>query len=110
MEHQMELGGKRTVAWIIALAAFVLVGGCSSVGGSTQPTVRSTAETAPADLQLTCAAEAASRLGVDSERVLPVSSSLAQDGVYRVDLNLASGSAVCMIDGNGSVLSVNRVG
>lgn len=96
---------------VVAIAALA-VSGCQGLGsrstGPMQPVVRSANETAPADLQLTCASEASTRFGVTS--VLPVSSALAQPGVYRVDLNTGGGSAVCMIDSNGTVLSVERLG
>ncbi len=98
----------------IAMATFAAVaimtaGGCASTSAP-QQTIRGAESTAPADLQLTCAAEAASRLGVDSTKVLPISSSTAGPGVYRVDLTADGSQAVCTVDSEGSVLSVERVG
>ncbi|PLX36720.1 MAG: hypothetical protein C0606_12920 [Hyphomicrobiales bacterium] len=87
-------------------------GGCSSSGGiraPDKPTVRASGQTAPADLQLLCASEAATRLGVDSTKVLPVSSGVAEAGIYHVDLNVGDGQARCLIDQNGAVQSVERV-
>ncbi len=72
-----------------------------------RPTFRQTAETAPADLQLLCAAEAAREYGVPSERVLPVSSS-AEGDTFTVVLNADGAQAVCTIDNQGTILSLTR--
>lgn len=100
----------KTACSVLAVGALVMLGGCQSRSSApvTQPTVRSAAETAPADLQLTCASEAATRLGVPN--ALPVSSVQTQPGVYRVELNAGGSTAVCMIGRDGIVMSVERVG
>jgi hypothetical protein len=93
-------------------AAALGLAACQGGGTSTGPaaaSVRPTVETAPADLQLLCASEAATRFGVPSDRVLPVSSAATGGGVYQVDLTLGGGSATCLVDGNGSIVSLNRV-
>jgi hypothetical protein len=95
-----------------AVAAIaVLAAGCASQSAQVlapeQPIVRQTARTAPADLQLLCANEAAQAFGIASETVLPVGSS--SDGmVYTVILNAGGGQAICTIDDNGTVLSLDR--
>ena len=62
----------------VVVGALLVLGGCQNrSSGPTQPVVRSAAETAPADLQLTCASEAATRLGV--QNALPVSSAARRD-------------------------------
>jgi hypothetical protein len=93
---------------VFALAA--LAQGCAQSAVAPepeQPMVRQSAQTAPADLQLLCASEAARTYGVPSGRVLPVSSS-AQGDVYTVVLNTGETQAVCTIDEEGTVLSLNR--
>lgn len=96
--------------YLVLALTFVALAGCQNRGASPPPqtAVRSAAQTAPADLQLTCASEASTRLGL--QNALPVSSSLAQANVYRVDLNAAGTAAVCMIRNDGTVVSVDRVG
>lgn len=99
----------RTSCSVVVVGALLVLGGCQNRSPApSQPSVRSTVETAPADLQLTCASEAASQLGV--QNALPTSSALAQPGVYRVELNAGGNSAVCMINSDGTVISVERVG
>jgi hypothetical protein len=95
-----------------AVAAMtVLAAGCASQSSQViepeQPIVRQTARTAPADLQLLCANEAAQAFGIASETVLPVGSS--SDGmVYTVILNAGGSQAICTIDDNGTILSLDR--
>lgn len=96
----------------LALIAASLLAGCSSSGGGaallpTQPTVRSTSETAPADLQLLCASTASEQLG--AENVLPVSSMRSGPNAYQVNLTFGSGQAVCFIGEDGIVQAVNQV-
>jgi hypothetical protein len=97
---------------IAALA--VLAQGCASQSPVAiqspepqQPAVRQTAQTAPADLQLLCANEAAQAYGMASQSVLPVSSSV-EGGTYTVVLNAGGTEAVCTIDEEGTVLSLVR--
>jgi hypothetical protein len=95
-----------------AVAAIaVLAAGCASQSAQViepeQPMVRQTARTAPADLQLLCANEAAQAFGMASETVLPIGSS-SQGGVYTVILNAGGGQAICTIDDDGTILSLDR--
>ena len=92
----------------LALAVAVsLASGCTS-GGPAPGSVRNTAQTAPADLQLACASAAATTLGVDSSKVLPVSSSQLDAQSYQVDLDAGGTRATCVVDAAGNVLSVNK--
>ena len=93
----------------LALAAVAsLAGGCMS-GGPAPGSVRNTAQTAPADLQLACASAAATTLGVESSKVLPVSSSQLDAQSYQVDLDAGGSRATCTVDAAGNVLSVTKV-
>ena len=74
--------------------------------GATAPLVRQSVETAPTDLQLLCASEAANRMGADSTSVLPTGSSVLQPSVYQVQLNVAGAPATCVIDDNGTIHSI----
>ena len=67
------------------------------------------AQTAPADLQLTCATAAATSFGVDSSGILPVSSSQLDAQKYQVDLDVQGSRATCVVDTAGNVLSVQKV-
>lgn len=104
--------GYRTQGqWVtgLALAALAsLASGCMS-GGPTPGSVRNTAQTAPADLQLACASAAATTLGVDSSRILPVSSSQLDAQRYQVDLDASGTRATCVVDAAGNVVSVTKV-
>jgi hypothetical protein len=77
-------------------------------GGPAPNSVRNTAQTAPADLQMTCASAAATSLGVDSSSVLPVSSSQIDAQSYQVDLDARGTRAICIVDATGNVLSVKK--
>jgi hypothetical protein len=102
---------KLSFARFSAVAAIaVLAAGCASQSAQVvepeQPMVRQTSRTAPADLQLLCANEAAQAFGIASDTVLPVGSS--SDGmVYTVILNAGGGLAICTIDDNGTILSLD---
>jgi hypothetical protein len=93
----------------LALAAAMFsASGCTS-GGPAPGSVRNTAQTAPADLQLACASAAATTLGVDSSRILPVSSSQLDAQSYQVDLDASGKRATCVVDATGNVVSVKKV-
>jgi hypothetical protein len=100
----------RTTVAPIAIAALALaLAGCSMSGGQPKGgTVRSSGETAPADLQLLCASEAASRFNI-SGGVLPVSSMPGPGGTYQVNLTMDAGQAVCFIDQSGAVQSLEMI-
>lgn len=98
-----------------ALAASLLaaagLAGCVGGGNNAQPTtetVRATIVTAPADLQLLCASEAATRFGADPAQVLPTSSAQIQPAQYQVELTLGTGAATCVVDDNGTIISLNQ--
>jgi len=102
----------RTACSAVAVGALLALGGClnrsSAPSTPSQAVVRSAAQTAPADLQLTCASEAGTRLGL--QNALPVSSAETQPGEYRVDLTAGGTNAVCTIRSDGTVVSVDRTG
>ena len=77
--------------------------------GRAPGSVRNTAQTAPADLQQACASAAATTLGVDSTKILPVSSSQLDAQSYQVDLDARGALATCTVDATGNVLSVKKV-
>ena len=88
--------------------AISLASGCVSDDPS-PGSVRTTGQTAPADLQLTCATAAATSFGVDSSRILPVSSSQLDAQKYQVQLDVQGSRANCVVDTAGNVLSVQKV-
>lgn len=95
-------------ACLALAAAALLASGCMS-GGPAPGSVRNTAQTAPADLQLACASAAATTLGVDSSKILPVSSSQLDAQNYQVDLDAGGTRATCVVDAAGNVVSVKKV-
>jgi hypothetical protein len=106
----MNRGTRLAIARCAAVAALAaLAQGCATQPqvAEPQPELRRTVETAPADLQLACAAEAARVYQVASDKVLPISSSV-QGSTYTVVLTADGGEAVCTIDEEGTVLSLVR--
>lgn len=98
-----------------ALTAGLLLGGCASTSDEgpqmqIQEDVKTSGNTAPVELQLACASEAGSRLGLGSDSVLPTASNEIQPGTYRVELTSKSGaSAECIINQQGEISSVERI-
>jgi hypothetical protein len=70
------------------------------------PVVRSAVETAPADLQLLCAAEAAKVYSAPSDKILPLSSSRSGASTFDVELDVAGRRARCTIDESGTLVTV----
>ena len=94
---------------LVVLVAGTVAGCLGSGNRSTTPnteTVRATIVTAPADLQLLCASEAATRFGADPGAVLPTSSAQIEPAKYQVELSLGSGAATCVVDDNGTIISI----
>jgi hypothetical protein len=104
--ERIATGGHGAVR-IALLAAVSLASGCMS-GGPAPGSVRNTAQTAPADLQLACASAGATALGVDSSKVLPVGSSQLDAQSYQVDLDAGGARATCVVDAAGNVESVTK--
>lgn len=67
---------------------------------------RTTVETAPADLQLLCAGEAAKASGIAGSKALPTSSRKLDSKSYQVELNVAGKPMSCIVDTDGKVASV----
>ena len=83
----------------------MVLGACQSAPTPDQMS-RTTVETAPADLQLLCAGEAAKASGVDSSKALPTSSRKLDSKSYQVELNVAGKPTSCIVDTDGKVTSV----
>jgi len=94
---------------VVAVAAGALAG-CLGSGtreqAETTSTVRQTVVTAPADLQLLCASEAASQYGAEADQVLPVASRQTEEGLYDVDLTVAGSPATCTVDDDANVRAI----
>jgi hypothetical protein len=94
---------------MLVLAAAAALAGCRTTATpEQQSTVRSGGETAPADLQLACATDASTRLN-GGGNVLPISSARDPNGTYRVGLQLTAGQAVCVIDQNGVIQTIEKI-
>ncbi|MBB6412783.1 hypothetical protein [Mesorhizobium sangaii] len=70
---------------------------------------RTQVETAPADLQLLCASAVAKSSGVNSAKILPVSSSKIDSKTYQVELDAGGKKTSCLVDTEGNVKSVEPV-
>ena len=98
-----------TGAWIALAGTALLALGCSQGAETAAPqaaAVRATVETAPADLQLLCAAEAAKVYEAPSEKILPLSSQRSGTSSYAVELDVAGKRALCTIDESGTAITV----
>ena len=102
-----HLSGPAGLATLAGMA--LALAGCNTTqtqSGSGQPMVRASVETAPADLQLLCAAEAATYYGAPSERILPLSSGRTGAASYAVMLDVAGRRARCTIDKSGTQILI----
>ena len=70
---------------------------------------RTQVETAPADLQLLCANAVAKSSGVNSAKILPISSSKIDSKTYQVELDAGGKKTSCLVDTDGAVKSVEPV-
>lgn len=93
------------------MAAGLMVAGCFGGGSETSntQTVRATIVTAPADLQLLCASEAANRFGFEQTAVFATSSAQLEAARYQVELTTGSGSATCVVEESGTIVSLIQV-
>ncbi|MDQ6436604.1 hypothetical protein RB623_21345 [Mesorhizobium sp. LHD-90] len=90
---------------LFAAGLVAVVSACTS-GPTPDQMARTTLETAPADLQLLCANEAARSAGVESSKVLPVSSRKLDAKNYQVELNAGGTPTRCIIDADGKIVSI----
>jgi len=95
----------RPVKIITGAFAASLLAACTTTGSGPKPTVKQAVETAPADLQLACSSEVATRFP-NSGNVLPLSSNLLGADVFRVRITAQSGSYVCDINRAGIIVSL----
>ena len=98
----------------ILSAGLGLLAGALSACTSTPPPApeqmsRTTVETAPADLQLLCANAVAKASGVDSAKLLPVSSSKIDSKTFQVELDAGGKKTSCLVDTDGNVKSVEPI-
>ncbi|TIO05542.1 MAG: hypothetical protein E5X89_27305 [Mesorhizobium sp.] len=106
------MSAKRAVRRsILAIAIGFLVGPLSACISAPPPPPqdqmsRTKVETAPADLQLLCANAVAKASGVDSTKILPVSSSKLDSKTYQVELDAGGKKTSCLVDTEGNVTSV----
>lgn len=91
-------------AFGMIVCALLALGACQSAPPPDQMS-RTTAETAPADLQLICATAVANSAGVDGSKVLPVGSRKIDAQSYLVDLNVDGKPMTCTVDNQGKVIS-----
>lgn len=97
----------KIVEWAAAAASCALLAGCQSAATpAPQDMARTSLGTAPADLQLICANAAAGSSGVESAKVLPMSSRQLDASSYSVDLDAGGRMFTCVVDETGSVRSV----
>lgn len=91
----------------VVLTAFFAMAAAGCVSSPTPEQMsRTTLETAPADLQLLCANEAAKSRGIDGSKVLPTTSRKLDAKSYQVQLNAAGTAMNCVVDADGNVTSV----
>jgi len=105
---------KRAVRRSILVVALGFITQSLSACVSTPPPApeqmsRTQVETAPADLQLLCANAVAKSSGVNSAKILPISSSKIDSKTYQVELDAGGKKTSCLVDTDGNVKSVEPV-
>lgn len=101
----MSGSGKFFWRFFAGLAIALSVTACQSSGPTPDQMSRSTADTAPADLQLLCATSVAQSTGVDSAKVLPTGSRKLDAQSYQVELSVEGRPMSCTVSSEGQVLS-----
>ena len=108
VESEMRIGRK--LAGMAVLLVPMGLAACASTAPSTMNTIRGSAQTAPADLQLLCASEAQTRFAAPANSVLPTSSRPGgAAGSYVVELKLPTGQATCVINDSGVIASLDKI-
>jgi hypothetical protein len=105
INSQSGIGVRRTAAWLYSTILAIGLSGCVSDPSPDQMS-RTKLDTAPADLQLLCADEAARSAGIDSTRVLPTSSRKLDSKSFQVELNVGGTRTNCTIDTDGKITSI----
>lgn len=105
---------KRAVRRSILVVALGFMAQSLSACVSTPPPApeqmsRTQVETAPADIQLLCANAVAKSSGVDSAKILPISSSKIDSKTYQVELDAGGKKTSCLVDTDGAVKSVEPI-
>ena len=108
------MSAKRAVRSSILVVALGFMAQGLSACVSTPPPApeqmsRTQVETAPADLQLLCANAVAKSSGVDSAKILPISSSKIDSKTYQVELDAGGKKTSCLVDTDGAVKSVEPI-
>jgi len=100
-------------SWILVVALGFMAQSLSACVSTPPPAPeqmsRTQVETAPADLQLLCANAVAKASGVDSAKILPISSSKIDSKTYQVELDAGGKKTSCLVDTDGAVKSVEPV-
>jgi len=111
MSGPTENGIVKLFIGCTAALGLAVLGGCNTSGSnaSGSQTVRTSAETAPTDLQLLCASRTAEELQVEGGNVLPVNSARSGETAYQVNMTFEGGQATCIIDESGVVQTITPV-
>ncbi|CAN7675545.1 hypothetical protein LJR246_005385 [Mesorhizobium sp. LjRoot246] len=104
------MSAKRAIALMLgaSLGPAALVA-CVSAPPAPEQMSRTKVETAPADLQLLCSNAVAKANGIDTTKILPVSSSKLDSNTYQVELDAGGKKTSCLIDAEGNVKSIQPV-
>jgi len=102
---QSRAEARRIPAWLCPALLAAVLSGCVSDPSPDQMS-RTTLDTAPADLQLLCASEAARSAGIDGTKVLPTSSRRLDARSFQVELNVGGAPTRCTIDSDGRIASI----
>lgn len=90
------------------VAGLMMLAGCVS-SPDPENMARNTMQTAPADLQITCSSAAAVKFGGDHASALPVHSNAVGGGNYQIILEAKGQRSACLIDQEGTVLSLEKI-
>lgn len=109
MDGSQTFAFRNGVTGLAAAACLALLAGCNTSSSNSSEGVRTTAETAPTDLQLLCASRTAEELQIEGGNVLPVSSARSGETAYQVNMTFEGGQATCVIDESGVVQTITPV-
>lgn len=105
---------KSWIKNISGLTASLLLAGCAT-NVTREPTkpyasaISQSVTTAPADLQLLCAAAAAEKFGVARDQIIPTDSIRLNTNDYRVLLESKSVSAECIVNRQAQITQLTEI-
>ncbi|PTE11126.1 hypothetical protein [Mesorhizobium helmanticense] len=100
---------RRPISVVAVGSLAAILSACVSAPPAPEQMSRTKVETAPADLQLLCSDAVAKASGIDTTKILPVSSSKLDSNTYQVEVDASGKKTSCLVDAEGNVKSIQPV-